>query len=101
MTESDGQTIQQLHQALLSAFPDQASLSRMVRMGMNLNLATIAGADLSDTVFRLISWAESQGRTAELIEQANRQNPGNPDLRRLAQAPFSSQAIQRYLTELI
>src|SRR5438552_3638483 len=74
-----------LHAALLSAFPTSASLTLMVRTGLGENLAAIAGeTDLSATVLRLITWAESRGRVKELVDEAMRVNPGNPELKVLA-----------------
>lgn len=81
---------QQLHAALLSAFPTQASLARMVRFRLNENLQAIAGnGPLNDVVLELLSWASSNGRTNDLIAGARAENPGNPKLAAVANARSS------------
>lgn len=80
-----------LHAALLSAFPTRAALARMVRFGLDVNLATIAdGTNLDETVFSLIEWAEGRGRLSELLTAARDDNPGNASLRAF-DAPASPQ----------
>lgn len=75
-----------LHNALLSAFPNSAGLERMVRFQLDENLRAVVGGDsLSDVVFNLIEWTESQGRLAELIRGARAEVPGNPALREIAE----------------
>jgi|SRR5579871_294625 len=77
----NGEQTRQLHRALLSAFPDGASLQRLVKTVLEENLAAIARANkLADTAFDLIEWAEAHGKLEQLIEGAYRDNPGNPDL---------------------
>jgi chromosome segregation ATPase len=76
-----GEQVQDLQNALLSAFPSKEDLAQMVRIQLNQNLAAIAGGqDLSAIVFNLITWAESSGRMQELIAKAGKSNPGNPQL---------------------
>ena len=76
---------QQLHSALLSAFPSHSSLAQMLRFGMDQSLAEIAsGGNLSNAVFSLIEWATAQGRIAELIVSARAANARNPELRVIA-----------------
>lgn len=71
-----------LHAALLDAFPSEASLRHLVRVHLHENLAEIAGGEnLSEVVDNLLVWAESTGRTEELITSASRANPGNPTLK--------------------
>jgi adenine/guanine phosphoribosyltransferase-like PRPP-binding protein len=78
-----GEQVNQLHCALLSAFPDVPSLSRMVKMEMGQNIVTIAsGTNLAEIAFSLIGWAEAQGLAQELVEAATRANSTNPELRR-------------------
>jgi effector-associated domain 1 (EAD1)-containing protein len=56
----------------------------MLRVRMEINLDLIAGgSDYSDVLFNLITWAESEGRVDELLEQAVAEKPGNPNLKRL------------------
>lgn len=82
-----GPQVKQLADALMEAFPAQAALSRMVRYGLNENLAAIVGGgSLNEMVFDLITlWAEPQARTDELIVAARESNPRNPALRVVAE----------------
>jgi hypothetical protein len=82
-----GVQVKQLTVALTEAFPEERALRRMVRYGLNQNLATIVGGgSLNDMVFDLITmWAEPQGRTDELIVAARDANPHNSALRILAE----------------
>ncbi len=77
----NGELRKKLQEALLSAFPDRGDLERMVAWGLDKNLEAIAGSGpLDDVSFELIEWAESEGRTDELIKAAQEINPNNPDL---------------------
>src|ERR1041384_4291178 len=72
----------QLQKALISAFPSKSVLAQMVRQQLEVNLAAIAdGKDLSEVIFNLINWAESEGRIDELITKARAENNGNKELR--------------------
>lgn len=78
--------LQQLHTALLGAYSSREALKRMLRFGLNVNLASIAeGGSMADTVFDVIQWADSRGQVDDLISAAFNANPGNPRLRALAQ----------------
>ncbi|WP_166481722.1 effector-associated domain EAD1-containing protein [Scytonema sp. UIC 10036] len=75
-----------LQNVLLSAFPSEENLTQMVRFGLNENLAAIAGGrNLTENVFYLIQWAESEGRTEELIIAARNEKPRNAMLREVAE----------------
>lgn len=75
----------QLKQALLAAFPSVPALEQMVRFQLDESLAEIAGgSNLDEIVFRLMEWAEAQGRLPDLTEGARRHNPRNPQLRAFA-----------------
>jgi hypothetical protein len=77
----------QLHDALLSAFPAEGALSRMLSFQLNQNLTAITGGrGLSQQVLDLIVWAESQGRIDELVAGARATVPGNAELRAVADA---------------
>ena len=77
-----GEQFEQLHSALLSAFPDISSLAKMVRIGLEQNLEKIAGgADLDAKVFSLINWAEAGGQLKTLVEKARLAVPGNQELK--------------------
>jgi hypothetical protein len=76
-----GLHLQQLQQALVSAYPTPNSLAQMVRIRLDENLHTVAGSgDLSELVFNLIRWAEAGGRLTALVEGAHAANSGNPAL---------------------
>jgi hypothetical protein len=78
----NGLQYKQLQDALLSAFPTEGALTRMVRIQLNENLDAVAGGTaLIDVAFELIVWAQSQGRLKDLVEGARKENPGNADLR--------------------
>ncbi|MEO5729428.1 MAG: effector-associated domain EAD1-containing protein, partial [Byssovorax sp.] len=83
----DGKVTEQLQSALLAAFPTRSALTIMVRFQLGENLDALASpGSLKTTVFELITWAESQGRVADLVEGARTANPGNPALRAFAAA---------------
>ncbi|MFN8466060.1 MAG: effector-associated domain EAD1-containing protein [Caldilineaceae bacterium] len=72
-----GAQILQFQEALLSAY-DGPGLAQMVRIRLDEDLAAVAGgANLSETVFNLILWAERTGRTEELVVGASASNPQN------------------------
>ena len=77
-----GKSRQQFHDALLSAFPTPAKLKQMVSFELDENLDAIAiGENYSEVVFKLIEWAESEGKEEELLNAARFSNPGNPKLK--------------------
>jgi hypothetical protein len=81
----DGPQRRQVEEALLSAFPDRTSLAQMVRHGLNENLATLSdGANLREVIFNLLTWAEAQGRTDQVLAAARQANPTNPELQAVA-----------------
>ena len=63
-----GQEIQELRDAIVSAFPDKGSLEMMVSIQLDENLDEIAGGNtLKEVVFNLIfKWAKPQGRVFTL-----------------------------------
>src|SRR5690349_16846799 len=76
--ELTGEEIEQLIEALLSAFPTLISLEMMTRTKLDERLAHIAGgSNLKEIVFNLIQWAESYGRMEDLVAYAIAANPGN------------------------
>ena len=75
-----GPQSQQLHAALLSAFPTRGELTQMVRFALSENLDTIATGNLSDVAFALIRWAEARGKLPALLDGALSRNPGNLEL---------------------
>ena len=60
-----------MQSALASAFPSPGMLKRMLRIRMDADLDVVAGGEnYGDVLFNLITWAESDGRVSELLEQA-------------------------------
>lgn len=81
LTKLTGEQFVQLGEAMKSAFPDKAKLSRMVRITFDQRLQEVAeGANHTERVDQLIDWADSEGRLLELVVGASRQNPGNRKL---------------------
>ena len=77
----DGRQKKALHAALLAAFPRHASLEQLVLFHLDTHLAVVAGeGPLTDVVFRLMDWAEAQGRLDALVNGARDENPENPQL---------------------
>jgi len=80
-----GKQFGQLHDALMKAFPDFASLRLFVRVELEENLTTISGENnLSEAVYKLVDWAIAKGRVEELVEKAHNRNRGNPELKAFA-----------------
>jgi hypothetical protein len=81
MPQLSGEDLQDLHGALLEAFPTLDSLAQLLTFRLGANLQAIAGAsNLSDATFKVITWAEATGRTRALITGARDENPGNERL---------------------
>ncbi len=90
-----GQQIAQLRNALQDAYPTHAALREMVREELSENLDAIAGGEtLRAVTFSLITWAESTGRTMELVEGAYRHNATSPALREVAVALGADVSVQ-------
>lgn len=86
MAQLTGPQLQQIESALLNAY-DETSLARMVRYELDKNLDAIAGgSNLTAVVFNLITWAERNGMTEQLIAGACNGNPTNSKLQALAVA---------------
>jgi hypothetical protein len=84
--------------ALLSAYPDEDSLARMVQYKLSKNLQAITtGKNLSHILFRLIQTAQAEGWLHLLITAAREANPGNPDLVSVSQELGLSPQIPREL----
>jgi len=81
-----GSELQQLQQAMMSAFPTRAALEQFALFQLGENLNAIAGGDtLGDLVFSFMRWTVATGRIEEVIREAQAANPGNPDLHAFAQ----------------
>lgn len=80
-----GQLLEQLSGALRDAFPVQR-LREMLRFKLGKRLEDLSlGSDYMEIVFELITAAEAEGWTAELIVAARQSNPGNAHLTALAE----------------
>ena len=76
----DGRIVQELQESLLSAF-NVYGLKSLVRFKLNENLDALATGDShEEVVFKLISWAEQNGRIGELLAAAHEEVPGNAEL---------------------
>jgi hypothetical protein len=85
----------QLREALQAAFLTWDALSRMVDEELDVPLNTIvAVGPMPDVVYKLIQWAQANGRIKELLDKACAANPGNPELAALKNV-FSSKAGEK------
>ncbi|MDQ2808469.1 MAG: effector-associated domain EAD1-containing protein, partial [Chloroflexota bacterium] len=74
--------VRALDTALRSAFPERGSLARMVRLWLGESLDEIVPpGSMKETIYNLMSWAESRDRMTELIQGALAENPTNGRLR--------------------
>lgn len=81
-----GSQCKQLSLALIDAFPNTISLTRMLLFELDKNLKVIAGeGSLQDIILELIQTANSQGWVEDLVRAARDDNPGNPKLNAIAQ----------------
>jgi len=77
--------MEQLSDALCSAFPNWEALDRMVAIGLDRNLdELVKKGPLVDIVFELIQWAKSQGKIRELVLAAYTRNPTNEEINEIA-----------------
>lgn len=80
-----------LTDALVQALRKKPTVERVVRFGLNENLdAIVPDGALTDIVFNLILWAESQERLEELVVEARRENVGNSSLRTVSEEILST-----------
>ena len=85
MPELSGEDLQDLHGALLDAFPTIEGFAQLLTFRLGANLQAIAGStNLSDAVFKVVNWAETTGRMRELVVSARAENPGNERLAAVA-----------------
>ena len=76
-----GEKYKELTEALISAFPTEEELKKMVRYRFNENLETLTtDGNLEDIAFELVQRFEAEGRILELVKGARKENPTNPDL---------------------
>jgi hypothetical protein len=83
----DGNQYKRLVEALLSAFTSYDDFGVMLRFELDVHLETIVSlsGNLRDIAFGIVNWAETRGNLKELIQGARKHNPGNPELRTVAQ----------------
>lgn len=86
MSIFSGDDVEELRDALVSAFPRKSELEQMVRTKLDVPLSSIAdGEDLRYIAFRLIEWSEMHGREVELVEKAYGYIAGNRELKSFAE----------------
>jgi tetratricopeptide (TPR) repeat protein len=94
----NGQQQRLLHEGILDAFPSLGSLARFVSFYLEINLSIIAiGENLSEIAFKLIEWANTQGRLAELIYGAQEANYNNPRLKKAIQTLEQDSLLQKFI----
>jgi len=78
----NGEQLQKLHSAILSGFSG-SDLEQLIRFELNERLDSLVATNsaFSNVVFNLIKWAESTGRTPELIRAVQRARPNNAEIR--------------------
>ncbi|NEO75332.1 MAG: formylglycine-generating enzyme family protein [Moorea sp. SIO4G3] len=77
-----GYFINQINEALCSAFPDQTELEMMVSDVLTINLSEVAsGENLREIVHQLIKHCRASNQLEKLIDGALKQNPNNEQLK--------------------
>lgn len=87
---------EQFHDALISAFPTNGDLDRLIRFGLGENPGVVAGGiNLSERVTQLLTWVESNDQTKTLLAEARRINQGNAALKalNLASTPTHADSV--------
>lgn len=85
MAELTHEQASEFQNALVNAFPTRSDLARMVRYELDINLEEVgSGQSLQEAVSNVIDWAESHGRTTDLIRAALAVNPDNSRLKSFA-----------------
>jgi hypothetical protein len=81
MMELDLDEKRSLSEALLSAFPSRGALDQVAYFYLGSNLEElVTGGPLPKVVQDLITWAEANGKTPDLISGARKVNSGNSKL---------------------
>ncbi|MEI2580745.1 effector-associated domain EAD1-containing protein [Scytonema sp. PRP1] len=81
-----GDEPEELHKAIINAYPDYAELERVIYFKLNENLNVIAGTGkYGDVVYELIKWADAEGKLETLIVELYNNKPGNPKLKAIKQ----------------
>jgi hypothetical protein len=81
---------QQLFEAVVGAYPTKASLAQAVyyEFGTNPNMIS-SGDTLQAFALDIVSWAEVNGRTEELVKAVRRANPSNEPLLKFEKTLYS------------
>jgi len=84
--ELTGEQYKTLCKALCSAFPAHSDFAQllMFRFGIDMRTIVADNATTPEVAFRLILWAESEGRLETFVVRAREENAGNQDLERAA-----------------
>ena len=91
MNRLNGEQRNKLSQAILSAYPTFAKLKMMVSYELDRNLDSIAGgSNLEEVVFNLIDRAKTEEWLEDFIHAARNANPGNSDLKAIAEELLSN-----------
>ncbi|MCU0500524.1 MAG: effector-associated domain EAD1-containing protein [Anaerolineae bacterium] len=85
----------QLFEAVVGAYPSKASLAQAVyyEFGTNPNVIS-SGESLQAFAQDIVSWAEVNGRTEELVKAVRRANPSNEPLLKFEKALYSGVRAQ-------
>lgn len=79
-----GTDVEKLVNAMLKAYPEQCQLEEMVRYRLNENLEAIvpsSNSTLRFIIFKLIQWADANGRIRDLLRASSEYRPGNSELK--------------------
>src|SRR5262245_55549666 len=78
--------IERLHGLLRDAY-DEETLARLLlfKLGTHLSHISPAGAAFDTVVFRLVLWADQEGRLLELAREAAADRPARSDAKQLAE----------------
>src|SRR3954467_6905820 len=102
---ADPESLRAIYAALLAAFPSRHALAQMLllQLGRNLNVIAAENADLGETVYQVITWANAENRLPELLQGAAAANPTNAAVQALVAAlpPRPPSTIARARTALL
>ena len=74
--------LQELSNVLLRTFPNRSDLERLARYALDVSLDVTGPPDAqAATIYKLVAWAQAQGRLEPLLLKALDYNPGNTALR--------------------
>ena len=87
MSDRRMQSLQRLRSVVLDAFPERTDLEQQLwfQLGVRLDEIAADSANLTETVFELLQWAEAHGRTDDLLRALVEARPDRDDLKQLLQ----------------